>query len=65
MTTSRPNIKPTDQFSLSETAVLLGVNRSTVYRWKDSGYLKTRKRRINKRPFVEGKEILKIFDLCI
>ena len=65
MTTARPNVKPTDQFSVSEAAILLGVTRSTLYRWMGCGYLKTKKRRINKRPFVEGKEILKIYDLCV
>ena len=65
MTTTRPNIRPTDQFSISDTARLLGVDRKTIYRWRKYGYFKTKTRRINKMPFVEGREILKIFDLCV
>lgn len=50
---------------MTEAAALLGVNRKTIYRWRECGYLKTKIRRINKLPYVEGREILKIFDLCV
>ena len=65
MTTSRPHVTLDGRYSMTEAAVLLGVNRKTIYRWRECGYLKTKIRRINKLPYVEGREILKIFDLCV
>ena len=48
-----------------EAAHYLGVDRKTIYRWRKCGYLKTKKHRHNNRPFVLGRDILKIFDLCV
>ena len=62
MTNHRPHVSLDGQYSITETAVILGVDRRTIYRWKDCGYLKTRKHRYNKRPFILGREILRIFD---
>ena len=48
---------------MTETARLLEVDRRTIYRWRDSGYLTVKVQRVNKRPFVLGRQILKIFDI--
>ena len=45
-----------------EVATILGVNRKTVYRWRQTGYFKTQKHRHNHQPFAYGREILKIYD---
>ena len=65
MTNSRPHVALDGQYSMTEAAAILQVNTKTIYRWRQSGYLKTSKHRYNKRPFVLGREILKIFDACL
>ena len=50
---------------MAETASLLKVDPKTIYRWRQSGYLKAKKHRFNKRPFVLGRDILRIYDACI
>ena len=62
MTTNRPHVALDGQYSMTEAALILEVNRKTIYRWRECGYLKTKKHRYNKRPFILGREILKIFD---
>ncbi len=65
MTNSRPHVALDGHYSMTEAASLLGVDRKTIWRWRDCGYLKAKKSRINRRPFVLGRDILKIFDLCV
>ena len=62
MTTSRPHVVLDGHYSLSDAARILEVDRKTIWRWRDCGYMKTKKHRYNKRPFVLGREILKMFD---
>ncbi len=64
MTNTRPHVASDGRYSMTEAAALLGVDRKTIYRWRKSGYLKSHKRRMNDRPFLFGREILKIFDVC-
>ena len=65
MTTTRPHVALDGQYSMAETASLLKVDPKTIYRWRQSGYLKAKKHRFNKRPFVLGRDILRIYDACI
>ena len=51
-------------YSVTEAAAILGVDRKTIYRYRQNGYMKEKHHRYNKRPFVTGREILKIFDAC-
>ena len=62
MTNTRPRVALDGQYGMTEVAVLLDVDRSTIYRWRKCGYLKTKKHRHNNRPFVLGRDILRIFD---
>jgi len=64
MTNTRPNVALDGRYSMVETAALLGVDRRTIYRWRKSGYLKQKRRRFNNRPFITGREIIKIFEVC-
>ena len=48
---------------MTEAATLLGVDRKTIYRWRKCGYLKTKIHRFNRRPFILGREILKLYEL--
>jgi len=63
--TTRPHVALDGQYSLTETANLLKKDRKTIYRWRKCGYLKTKTHRYNKRPFVLGREILRIYDLYV
>lgn len=62
---SRPRVALDGQYSMTETAVLLGKDRKTIFNWRKLGYLKTKQHRYSKRPFVLGREILRIYDACL
>lgn len=63
MTNSRPRIALNDTFNFQEAADLLGVDRRTIYRWRRMGYIKvTKPRKVNKREYILGKELLKVYD---
>lgn len=66
MTNTRPRVAMDGQYSFAETALLLGVDRKTIYRWRKLGYLpETKPRRINRRSYILGKYIVRAFDaLC-
>lgn len=63
MTNTRPRVALDGQYSMTEAAALLKVDRKTIYRWRTSGYIKTKIHRYTKLPFLEGREILKVFDV--
>lgn len=63
MTNTRPQVVPDGHYSMTEAADLLGVNRSTIYRWRKSGYMKERRYHHCSRHFLLGKEILKIYNV--
>ena len=65
MTTNRPRVSLDGHYCMTEAAALLGVDRKTIYRWRKIGYLKTKKHRFNNRPFILGRDILKLYDLCV
>lgn len=45
------------RYSTKETCMLLGVSKTTLWRYVRAGYIKCGYRRENKRPFFMGKEI--------
>lgn len=62
MVTTRPRVALDGQYTMTEAARLLGVDRKTIWRWRDCGYMKDHKHRHNSRSFVLGREILKMYD---
>lgn len=60
--TTRPHVSLDGQYSITEAAALLGKDRTTLWRWQKIGFLKVKRRRYSKLPFVQGREILRIFD---
>lgn len=62
MTTTRPHVALEGRYSLADAARILEVDRKTIYRWRKCGYLKEKKHRFNKRPFILGRDLLRIFD---
>ena len=63
MTTRRPRVALDGHYSMAETASILDVDRKTIYRWRQLGYLRTRHYRHNKLPFVLGREIVRLYDI--
>lgn len=62
MTSSRPRVALDGQYTMTDAARILGVDRKTIWRWRECGYMKSRTHRHNRRPFVLGREILKMYD---
>lgn len=65
MTPTRPDVQPTDLLSIVQASRALGVNRSTIYRWIESGKIKAKTRRHNLRVVIAGAEILRIYGATV
>lgn len=57
----RPCIDPGKFYTVSEAAKILGVHRSTVWRWVKSLRLRGRTRLVNNRQEFLGSELEKLF----
>ena len=57
MVTEEPNVSDTARYSVTQAAEVMGVNRRTILRHTDAGYLKCNYRRTNQRKFYFGKEL--------
>ena len=64
MTTTRPNIDPNGRYGVTDTAKILKIHRTTVWRWVDKGWLKPMLRKINNRTFFRGCDIIAAWDAC-
>lgn len=59
------DLNPEGRYTAAQTAGILGVNISTLWRWAKtgkiavSGYFK-----VNGRPYYKGKEIARTFNRC-
>lgn len=63
MTNTRPRVSQEGRYSFAEAAAMLGVDIRTIYRWRKAGYLpETKPRRVNKRKYILGKYILRVYD---
>lgn len=52
-----PNVPDEGRYSIGEAAIILGINRSTLLRHSELGYIKFGVRRNNARKFYVGREI--------
>lgn len=57
MTTT--DIAPTGQYTTTEACGILGVHRTTIYRYVRRGVLRCSYRRGNGRPFFKGSELIR------
>ncbi len=59
MTTEEPKVCEFARYNISQVAKLLGVSRSTVYRFIERGRVRTAIRKVDNRVVITGLEILK------
>ena len=59
MTTEEPKVCEFARYNISQVAKLLGVSRSTVYRFIERGRMRTSIRKVDNRVVVTGLEIQK------
>lgn len=58
LTCTEPNVAPTGRYSTMETSRVLGIDRKTLQRYADKGYIRRRHRAKTFRPFYLGQDIL-------
>lgn len=62
MIMNRPKINPESRYSVTQSAKLLGIHRNTIRNYCNSGIIKF-SYRIGKRKVIEGRELMKLWDL--
>lgn len=61
MTALEPEVSLTGRYSIGEASKILGINRSTLRRYTNAGYIKCGFRRESARRFYLGSEILRFW----
>lgn len=61
MTAIEPQVSLTGRYSIGEASAILGINRGTLRRYTDAGYIKCGFRRVSARRFYLGSEILRFW----
>lgn len=60
MTNQKPSVYPNGRYSIKETAQVLDISTSSIYRYIRDGIIPICMRR-NGRPCIEGKEITRFW----
>lgn len=61
MITEMPQVNDTDEYSIADTAKLLGVSDGSIRNWIKKGYIKCGRRKHNGYRFFTGKEIKRFY----
>lgn len=61
MICTEPNVVSSARYGVLETAAILAVNRTTIFRYEQGGYLKPGYRKANHKKFFSGAEILRFW----
>jgi len=64
MITSRPNIDPKGRYGVVDAAKLLGIHRSTLWRWVEKGWIRPAIRQVNNRTVFRGCDIISAWEAC-
>lgn len=62
MINTRPNVDPEGRYNQKETAEILCIDRSTVKRYEENGYILFKVRKAGKHKITTGKQILKCWE---
>ncbi len=66
MNVERPNVKPTDLYSVREAAFIIGIGETTLRNWIAQGEFKEGveyfKRKCNKRSCITGAGLLRVWE---
>ncbi len=62
MKPNMPKIDPNGRYTVGQTAELLGVNRTTIWRWVKAGKLHPYVSRVNDRIRFKGQDILYLWN---
>lgn len=62
MVTTKPDVNPIGMYNQSQTAAVLGVDRHTIKRWEDNGYIAFKVRKTNKQKVTTGQQIIKCWE---
>ena len=65
MSVERPDVSPTGRYSVEQTRELLGIARSTLYKWEARGYIKSHIHRHTMKRFFWGLDILRCWNATI
>ena len=63
MRSDRPIVKPDSLYTMAQTAAILGVSRSVLYKWRNEGSLRTHTRPSSSKAVVLGSEIVKLWTI--
>lgn len=61
MIETEPKVTPEGLYSVTQTAIILGVNRQTIRRYANNGDLKFEIRKATLRKVIKGSEILRFW----
>lgn len=61
MNCEKPIVIPDARYSVREVTQMLGISRSTLYRYTEKGIVKCGRRRTNGRPFYTGRSVLQLW----
>lgn len=61
MTTEMPQLSPNARLNTSQASRALGVDRSTLRRWEERGYIRARFNRDTGRAYWRGEDIVKLW----
>ena len=61
MNCEKPKVIEDARYSVREVTQMLGISRSSLYRYTEKGVIKCGRRRTNGRPFYTGRSVLQLW----